>query len=33
MRFPNHCIAYLKGYRDDPPAPYIDPEWTDDAKP
>jgi hypothetical protein len=33
MRFPSHCMAYLKGYRDDPPAPYIDPEWTDDAKP
>lgn len=25
MPFANHCMAYIKGYRDDPPAPYADP--------
>jgi hypothetical protein len=24
MRFPTHCMAYLKGYRDDPPPGYTD---------
>jgi len=31
MQFPNHCVGYLKGYRDDPPPGYTDPEWTGDA--
>jgi hypothetical protein len=33
MRFPNHCIAYLKGYRDDPPEGYTDPEWSGHGNP
>lgn len=24
--FANHCMGYIKGYRDDPPAPYADPQ-------